>query len=69
MGANKTNKLGWRYQYVGTLGPFQIISPDGHVAVVVHGVSGNPSRDYPLVAKITKLCERHKKETADEHIT
>lgn len=57
----KTKRPAWRWVYVGITGPYQVISPEGHVAVTLHGVRDDPNKDIPLVAKITKLCERHQR--------
>ena len=61
MAASNSKPADWRWTYVGIAGPFQVISPEGRVAAIVHGVHNDPNKDIPLVAQITKLCAKHAK--------
>lgn len=60
------NKNGFRWAFYGITGPFQVVSDKGHVVCTIHGISGNPNKDIPLVAAITRACERHAKQIAKE---
>lgn len=60
----KNNQFRWTF--VGIVGPFQVIDPIGNVVCTVRGISSNPNKDIPLVAAITRACERHVKALAKE---
>jgi hypothetical protein len=57
-------KNGFRWTYVGILGPFQIIDGDNHVVCTFRGIGNDPNKNIELVASITRQCERHAKKLA-----